>query len=66
MSAALLRRVAAIEQRQLDRLPQLPGLVVIGGDLEAQRAAFVATHGKPPEIEIVISRVCARRQPAQN
>lgn len=55
MSAGLLRRLAAIEQRQRDSLPQLPALVVIGeNNLEAERAAFIATHGRPPELELVI------------
>ena len=55
MSAGLLRRLAAIEQRQRDSLPQLPALVVIGeNNLEAERAEFIATHGRPPELELVI------------
>lgn len=55
MTAALLRRLAAIEQRQRDSLPQLPALVVFGkNDLEAKRAEFIATHGRPPELELVI------------
>ena len=55
MSAGLLRRLAAIEQRQRDSLPQLPALVVIGeNNIEANRAEFIATHGRPPELELVI------------
>ena len=55
MSAGLLRRLAAIEQRQRDSLPQLPALVVIGeNNIEAERAEFIATHGRPPELELVI------------
>ena len=57
MSAGLLRRLAAIEQRQRDSLPQLPALVVFGAnDLEEKRAEFIGTHGRPPELELVIER----------
>ncbi len=57
MNAGLLRRLAAVEQRQLDSLPQLPALVVFDeNNLEAKRAEFIATHGRPSELELVIER----------
>ena len=64
MSAGLLRRVAAIEQRQRNSLPQLPALVVFDeNSLEAKRVEFNATHGRPPELELVIKLACARVAP---
>lgn len=47
MTKSTHRRLAAIEQRQHDSLPQLPALVVFGeNNLEAKRAKFIATHGE--------------------
>ena len=64
MSAGLLRRLAAVEQRQCDSLPQLPALVVMGeNNLEAMRAEFIAAHGRPPVVQLVIKRTCAREAP---
>lgn len=61
MSAGLHRRLLVLETAGQADLPTLPALVVIGGDLEAKRAAFVATHGRPPELVLVIKRACARQ-----
>ena len=64
MSAGLLRRLAVIEQRQRNSLPQLPALVVFDeNSLEAKRAEFIATHGRPPDLELVIKLACARVAP---
>ena len=56
MSAGLLRRVAAIEQRLHAHLPPLPVLLLRGDDSDhdRQRAEFLATHGRPPELVIVL------------
>ena len=63
MSAGLLRRVAAIEQRHHAHLPPLPALVLRGDDHDRQRAEFVATHGRPPELVIEVKLV--RPQPEE-
>lgn len=59
MTAGLLRRVAAIEQRQQARLPPLPVLLLRGDDSDHQRQRdeFVVTHGRQPELVIVIRLV---------
>ena len=65
MRAGLIRRLAALEDVRAAKLPMLPALVVIGeNDLEAKRAEFIATHGRPPELELVIKRACARLAPS--
>ena len=65
MSGGLLRRVAAVERRQRNSLPQLPALVMIGeNNVEEKRAEFIATHGRPPKLELVIKRICARVAPS--
>lgn len=61
MTAGLIRRLAAQEDAHAANLPTLPALVVIGeSNLEAKRAEFMATRGRPPEVELVIKRACAR------
>jgi hypothetical protein len=65
MPAALIRRLAALEDAHAAKLPMLPALVVIGeNNLEANRAEFIATHSRPPELTFVIKRACARLAPS--
>ena len=65
MPAALIRRLAALEDAHAAKLPMLPALVVIGeNNVEANRAEFIATHGRPPEFELVIKLACARLAPS--
>ena len=63
MPAALIRRLAALEDAHAAKLPMLPALVVIGeNNLEAKRAEFIATHGRPPVHILSIRRVSARTE----
>lgn len=57
--SGLLRRVAAIEQRHHAHLPPLPVLLLRGDDSDHQRQRdeFLATHGRPPLLVIVIRLV---------
>ena len=58
-AAALHRRLLAIEQRRHTHLPPLPVLLLRGDDSDHQRQRdeFLATHGRPPLLVIVIRLV---------
>lgn len=67
MSTTTKRRVEALERAHADRLPLLPGLVVYPGeDRDERLAAFVAEHGRPPEVELVIRVTDAGRHRDEN
>ena len=67
MSTITKRRIEALERAHADRLPLLPGLVVVPGeDLDERRRAFIAEHGRPPEVELVIKVSDARRHRDEN
>ncbi len=58
MSAALHRRLLVLETADKAPLPPLPALVVYPGqDAQAERAAFIALHGRAPKISLVVKLV---------
>ena len=67
MSTITKRRVEALERAHADRLPMLPGLVVVPGeDRDERRRAFIAEHGRPPDVELVIRVTGAGRHRDEN
>ena len=61
---ALHRRLLALETAGKVPLPPLPALVIQPGqDAQAERAAFMALHGRPPAICIEVKLV--RPRPAE-
>lgn len=56
--ARLEARVLALETASKAPLPPLPALVIHPGqDAQAERAAFIALHGRAPEISLVVKLV---------
>ena len=60
----LTDRLRILESRQDESLSMLPGLVLMPSqNHDAEHAKFIATHGRPPSIVVVIKRVSARVNP---
>ncbi len=58
---ALHRRLLALEAAGKVPLPPLPALVIRPGqDAQAERAAFIALHGRPPAICLEVKFVQPR------
>ena len=58
---ALHRRLLVLEAAGKVPLPPLPALVIHPGqDAQAERAAFIALHGRPPAICIQVKLVHPR------
>ncbi|MBK8664991.1 MAG: hypothetical protein IPN21_03495 [Burkholderiales bacterium] len=58
----LTERVEAIEAKRSASLPQLPALVLMPSDDEAERRRqFLEQHGRPPALVIAVHRVSARK-----
>ena len=58
---ALHRRLLALETAGKVPLPPLPALVIHPGqDAETERAAFIVTHGRAPEICLEVKLVRPR------
>ena len=53
--ATLNARLQALEAAHAPPLPPLPALVIHPGqDAQAERAAYIATHGRAPEFTIEV------------
>ena len=59
--ATLSARLTLLEDKQAEKMPMLPSMVVMPNqDHDAERAQFVAKHGRPPAQVLIIRRVSAR------
>lgn len=59
--ATLSARLALLEDKQAAKMPMLPAMVVMPNqDHDAERAQFLARHGRPPVHVLNIRRVSAR------
>ena len=57
----LSARLALLEDKHAAKMPMLPALVLMSNkDHDAERAQFIAKHGRPPEHVLVIRRVSAQ------
>ena len=59
--ATLSARLDLLEDEHAAKIPMLPALVLMSNqDPDAERAQFIAKHGRPPEHVLIIRRASAQ------